>query len=232
MYCIYAVCGYAGHGKDTLVKDLQQRRLSIQEHNEPLAKWKIWSLPDDNMGPIHVLFDDCATDIKRYAFADELKRVTHKLIGLKNCPIDAFENVKDSATFVDPLNQEHRHTIRDWYIRVGNGYREYNPLHWTWKLHAIMDKDYNEHFDIPFNFTPIIPFITDWRFGNELINPDQTITIRLHRALAPIKPKTEHLETDSEHNLDNVLTRYLFFDGEDPTVFFPQYKDYVARCAC
>ena len=264
----FALAGYAGHGKDTLIRDTKTRKLRLQlvattnvcsitdsswssssgsgatssnscgMENE--AKWIVYSSPmNSNTNDLLTLFDsDRAMDIQRYAFADALKVETHEWLGFRDCPAHAFENVKNTLLVPHPTIPYCLKTIRGHYIDYGQERRKLDPQIWAKKVvqQIVADKSIRPQ---------TIDIISDFRFDNELlsrqyqiegVNHDQSAesdisTIRVHRAGVPVAAPLEDRSIDSEHNLDDFATKYLFIPPGITELGlalkrFPQYAKY------
>lgn len=185
---IYLITAWRTTGKDTLYKQL----INISD-----IPWN-WNLPK-------ALFD---TNIKRYAFADELKKYVANKLGIdSNMNFDEIKNkIYEGKTF------------RDHLIDDSKEIKKLDENYWCKKLFKKVEED---------NFQGSI-FITDWRFYHEYdyiksLNKYEIITLRLYRSSVPIPS----LELESEHNLDDYKTDYLLIDEEstleDCLSKFPQY---------
>lgn len=230
--------GYATHGKDQLIKDLQSKRLSLvpadQNCLDQNHRWFVWGLPDalDKFQDLLKLFDENNSHlIKRYALADSLKVITHEYLKLNNCPANAFENVKETMLIADPNDLNMIKTIRGWYIKIGQDRRQENPLYWSEITHKQIEAD-----KFSSNSDGIIDIISDSRFKNEPLprkypngmnqQRHQLLSIRVHREGVHIVEPLPYgqRDIDSEHNLDETLTDFLFCNLEEESLErFPQY---------
>ncbi len=214
----FAICGYAGTGKDTLIQDLQRHKLFMlgRPPEEYETKWQIYS---NTRGDVFEYLISHSSDIKRYSFADALKLQVHDNLKLKNCPADAFEHLKNDVFFRDPNEFGTLKTIRSFYIEHGRKKRAVNPDIWTEIVHAQIQKDRNQD-------PSVIDMISDFRFENELLQLPK-YTIRVFRKDVVAAPASE----DSEHSLDTFKTTFLLIPpGDDEWVAaikcFPQYTDF------
>lgn len=195
---MYAICGYRQVGKDTLIQDLKNKKLK-QGHDD--IKWVVYAL---NTQKLHFLLAFVgAPHIKRYSFADALKIKTHEFLKLRDCPAHAFENVKETLLLPDPRYSTEWKTMRGWYIYFGQEERKKDANIWTKIVHDTIQHD-QIHDQIH------VPIISDFRFQNELVKPNETTTIRLFRKKVLIPPFMPNSNEDSEHNLDSFQTDFLF----------------------
>jgi len=238
-------------GKDTLIKDLQSKKLDLTFGAASFdCKWDVYASPlNTNHDKLKLLFDvNRAEWIRRYAYADALKNETHKWLGFKDCEAHSFEQMKNSLLVPHPTIPYLYKTIRGHYIDYGQERRKVDPLVWVKKVHARIEADKTApYFDSnhPLNVThgiirPYIDVTSDFRFDNELMDrnygalhqPKQEIvTIRLHRKDVPVAMPLFDRTIDSEHNLDFLQTDYLFISGGQEEYDcalerFPQYANF------
>lgn len=217
----YLCRGWKRTGKDTFFKDLTAKSRSYQ--------WKIYSLPNKC-----IPFTE--KEIIRVALADELKRYTHKFLGLEDFgDPSTYDDVKDKK----PVNQiskitynipvdidmieimpylpKHEDaTLRDWYIAIGDAYKKLIvPYYWCEK-------------SLPNCDNPI--FVTDYRFPLEkefFDNCYDVSVIHLYRS----DVKEPDFQIYSEHALNGETADYLAVPNEDDFLKsverFPQYRDFV-----
>src|ERR1700677_3627034 len=99
----YPLVGFAGTGKDSLVRDIKSQSLALASvDNYPDCKWEVWSSVETaqqtNLRDLEALFDpENSEKVTRFAFADKLKDETHRYLGLVNVATDSFENTKTSC---------------------------------------------------------------------------------------------------------------------------------------
>ena len=211
----FALTAYAQTGKDSFIRDCQQGKFTMKLEKPNDCKWCIYALDSSRIGDMLTLTQK--TCIRRYAFADAVKKQTHNFLDLKNCSADTFENVKDTCKF------QGNKTIRKFYIEIGQEMRKINLNFWTQIVHDQIEKDQAENS----NF---IDIISDLRFENELLK--QKTTIRLFRKSVPISMPLEDIENDSEHSMDSYTTTFLLIPlGEEDFALkhFPQYKDFLCQ---
>ena len=246
----FALVGFSLTGKDSLIKDLQSKQISlgVNENENDDVKWIVYGnaeIPELNgYLDLETIFDhDNSHSIKRYAFADALKVETHNDLGLINCPANAFENVKNTMLLPDVKNPGCYKTIRKFYIDYGQMRRADDPLVWVKKVNEKIENEKFALYNVPMEqgFKGWIDVISDFRFDNELMDrfysngsfqsKHQITTIRLHRASVPVTAKLADRTIDSEHNLDGLVTKYLFIPPGLAELYlalerFPQYKNY------
>jgi hypothetical protein len=125
---------------------------------------------------------------RRIAFADELKKVVKRRLGL---PPDF-----DEKKFKDRRIRD-RMSFRDFCIQIGEAKKKGDPHYWAKKAF----KDYVDG-DV---------LVTDWRFQSELdyvqslVGPENVVTIRLFRQGAPVPDDDDPIE----HQLDRYTPDYL-----------------------
>lgn len=144
---MYAVCGYSGSGKDTLIAELQQEILVECESD---VKWEVYAKDSKDAA-----FWNLGSEIKKFAFADGVRDETHRLLGLEKG--DALERVRDKVTINGaPLNW--------WYLRVEEEGKVRDVDIWAKIVYAkIKEGD--------------VAFISDYRFRTELQKPTTTIRL-------------------------------------------------------
>jgi hypothetical protein len=228
------ICGGMGMGKDTFVKDLQESNITLTMQQTIFTKWEVYIAAEEKK------YDDLynlfwlgnASKITRVALADPLKKETHEYLFKKNnIPADAFEHCKNTLLVPNPKNPSEYKTIREWYIWFGAEGRKTDLDIWCKKATNEIEKVLQARN---------IPIVTDWRFRNEimpksiinelnnkkiLLDPEQDISIRLFRSGVKIAAP----EVDSEHDLDQIKTKYLFVgpgDFKNSLKLYPQYQDY------
>lgn len=196
---IFLICGYSGH--DTNMFGMQM----CNDRIDPT--WKILMAPGDD-------FDFYPYSMVFYAFGVNVKTRTHEYLKLDGVKFDSFEYVMDKAMFEDPNDQSDLRTIREWYIKIAARERAMDP-------NCFKDIVYKsiKHNDHPKGVVGHV--VMDWRYPNE--HKEGTVTIRVHREGVAIP------EHESDHHLDDILTRFVFFTGDEQRIKerFPQYKDYV-----
>lgn len=179
----FFICGYKGHGKDTLVDTLQ---------NGGFYKYDIFI--HTGFSPQGILSpEDNIKKAQRIAFADALKNEIKEKYNLDKIPFYIAE--KEIKNIV--VNDESV-SFRDLCIKIALERRKEDPDYWVKK--AIESRHSITTGDVVF---------TDWRFMNELSyftsNNEKCITIRFFRDNAPI-PSDNIL---SEHELDDFETNYI-----------------------
>lgn len=212
---VFLLCGYKGTGKDTFFKDLCFHNL--KQTTETECKWLVYASPNVDRFKFENLLSEY---IKRFAFADALKSMTHEALQFIDCPPYAFEKVKESLQVINPFQKNEVLSIRNLYIFIGQQQRARNPDVW---LNIIQKQIQNEKLSTS--------VITDFRFENEMKNWNnmEVFTIRLFRANVPIPEVLENREIDSEHNLDLLETDFILVPPNDVHALhkqFPQYKNY------
>lgn len=241
-YTDFVVTAYAGTGKDTLYKQVRAGQLAWVPPTGETANtlWVVYASKERDLTDIVSLLS-CAPHVGafdarrappraiRYAFADPLKQETHEWLNISgDVPALAFEKVKDTLQALNPETGK-METMRAHYINYGQRCRKKDPLVWA-KIVAAKVKA-NKHIDYP-SPSPI-GITTDWRFDNELVPREKLpSTVRLFREEVKIAPKLKDRTIDSEHNLDEYLTDYLFVlpgEFEVALKLFPQYVHYVPR---
>lgn len=238
----FVLTAYAGTGKDTFFAEIASGGLSLYgptvAKHEP--RWTVYAAESrDSTDFMKLLTCRPHTDkldarqapprAKRYAFADVLKKETHRWLGFQgDIPALAFEKVKDTLTARDP-ESGNAATLRQHYINYGQARRRENPFAWAAPVAAQIHRDLYIDYPGP---CPV-DITTDWRFDNELEPRDRPpSTIRLYREEVKVAPVLADRNTDSEHNLDNYLTDYLLVPpGQFAAALkaFPQYANYTPR---
>lgn len=235
---------YSQTGKDTLIKDLKEKKLKLNlpkdNIDEKEQKWVVYAKLEDDWRDLFHIFKSDST-IKRYAFADALKNETHHWLRFVDCPVNAFENLKNTLIVPHPTIPYLMKTIRGWYIDYGQEARMKDPLVWAKIVNSSIEQEkFSECKE------GLIDIISDFRFDNELLDRTYSLgngivikqptteitTIRLHRAAVPVAATLPDRRFDSEHNLDTFQTKYLFItpgEGEEKIAMerFPQYKNYI-----
>lgn len=208
------ICGYKGHGKDTLVDTIQHGgffKYDIFIHNTGTSGT---SGVSDASSVI-----DYIKKAKRIAFADALKNEIKEEYHLDKIPITLAEkeikNIVDNGKLV---------SFRDLCIKVALERRKEDPDYWVKKAGKAIAAT-----------TDTAVVFTDWRFINEFSyfqNVTTTtavagvsikrITIRFFRATAVI-PSNDIL---SEHELDDIETDYIIipYNSTIPEKFKNKYK--------
>jgi hypothetical protein len=234
-----ALVAYAGTGKDTLVRELQDGALELTKEVNGTTRWVAHGPAGAATSPmerdLRAVFSPANTPlVRRYALADALKRETHEWLGLRRCPPDAFERHKDTLQCPHP-DTGALATIRQHYINFGQARRADDPQVWAKRVAAQIEAE-------KFKDSPrgLVDVITDFRFDNELLErkyahdfgehgQSPIMTMRLFRKEVRIAPKLTDRRLDSEHNLDGLRTHFLLTPpGEfvDAVLMFPQYADY------
>ncbi len=229
MFPSFALTAWKGTGKDTFFQELTTLRLSTSAP-ETDAKWVVYYSPSTRrLHALKALFDSCVAK-QRFAFADALKVETHNYLRLKNCPANAFENVKEIALFQAYPATEFK-TMRTFYKERAQYARALDPLTWTRIVHSQIEQERKSH--------EFIDVITDWRFENELLKRHdakrQPLTIRLHRKDALVPDFALAGEEESEHALDDFTTDFLLIppgreEYEIAMSHFPQYMHFKKLC--
>jgi hypothetical protein len=202
------ICGYKGHGKDTLVDTLQ---------NGGFYKYHLFvnsnfAVTDKKSGFSSEDIIDAIKKAQRIAFADALKNEIKERYNLDKIPITLAE--KEIKNIVD---RPHDHkgdsdglkggelvSFRDLCIKIALERRKEDPDYWVKKAIESRHPSTGDSASTGGNVV-----FTDWRFMNELSyftsNNEKCITIRFFRANADI-PSDNIL---SEHELDDFETNYI-----------------------
>jgi len=254
----FALIGWTRTGKDYLIQDVQRGQLELcnadvnevcnlnltteEKHVNEDTKWVVYAHLDNrvDLTDLAALFDLRNTDVvKQYALAEALKKVTHSELRLQDCPANAFEHVKDTLLVADPDCPTVHRTIRQWYIAIGLRERIKDPLVWVKHVKKQIEQEKFRPEYYRTLYTGCIDVTSDCRFDNELLERSWAngisvpiSTIRLHRAAVPMPPKQADRRIDSEHNMDEFATKYLFIPPglvEYKTAIerFPQYAKYI-----
>jgi hypothetical protein len=189
------ICGYKGHGKDTLVYTLQ---------NGGFYKYDLFVNSNFAVtgGILSKDIIDAIKKAQRIAFADALKNEIKERYNLDKIPITLTE--KEIKNIVDDRFDGRLVSFRDLCIKIALERRTEDPDYWVKK--AIESR---KPFTGDSSSTGGNVVFTDWRFMNELSyftsNNEKCITIRFFRANADI-PADNIL---SEHELDDFETNYI-----------------------
>ncbi len=199
--------------------------MQLADKNKEDVKWIVYAKPGVNLEPLQQLL---RFEVRRFAFADQVKINTHEMLQMAGCPPHAFELLKDNRMLVaSPHEPGIFKSMRTWYIEVGMQGRQANPFCWTRLTHDAMDRERAA------TSRPFIAILSDWRFQNELLNPE-CITIRLHRKDVAFPAAAELCE----HELDDWMTDFLLIppgaaEWQIVCLRFPQcihYKPQASLC--
>lgn len=197
---VVLICGYSKTGKDTLYKQI------CGQSDIPL-NWIAY-----HHGELNSIENTKKSNYKRGAFADVLKREVNQML---NVPEDYDYEANKDNVYKDGK------TLRYYYIEHAAKMRDINPDHWVEQLM----KDYIHRKN-----EPIVLFITDWRYPNELeyIKKyfDKVLTVRVFRK----EVKIPNADVISEHQLHDVSTDLLLVRDEADFALaceiFHQYENY------
>jgi hypothetical protein len=201
------IAGYKRTGKDTLATGL---KTGCHQH-----QWIVYAKTEKQVcfGGRVMEHNDVFSKLigaKNTAFADELKRIVSKGLGL--APNYDYDANKDT-TFINGK------LVRQYLIDVGTKGRSIDTEIWV-KL-AVAPLLSNKY--------PIL--CTDWRFPEEYKAIEKhniiPLTIRVFRSSVPIPPQT----APAEHNIDHISTDYLVVSTQQcfdkACEIWKWYKTYV-----